>query len=509
MPVRNILAETRITAGGINAVFGQASLDLTPMLNVGHGCYILPDSESRTGNPGTKGKARIMNWSFLNRFNIFCVLGSGLCLGVLVCLVMLAGCNKGGESVDCPDRVLPADGWDDLPIAAPGADDWPWWRGPALNNIARGEQSPPLVWGAGKNILWRVTPGGKGHGTPCIWGDRIFLAGGDKAKKSISVMCLDRETGKEKWRTGVYRGELPKIHKDNSYASGMVACDGERVFFAYQTSEAIRMVALGLDGKVVWDEEVAKYSTVQGHSASPAIYKSAVIMTADCKGAARLVALHRKTGKVIWRVARPGDEESYASPLAARVAGRDQLFIIGPDNTRSYDPGSGKLLWECDGPAKFDAATVGIGKDVIYSTGGYPEKALLAIRADGSGDVTASHLKWKSDRKAGYVTSPLAAAAFVYAVADKGLMRCYDAKSGKVVWERHLHAPVYSSPVLVGERIYLFDRKGKGYVMQGGGTFKMLAENTLDNGAFATPVIVGGRIYLRTLGDLYCISGEK
>jgi len=452
-----------------------------------------------------------MNWDVSD---IFRARGSGFLVGVLlvfVCAVMLAGCNKGGESVDCPDRVLPADGWDDLPLAAPGAGDWPWWRGPTVNNVARADQNkkPPLVWGANKNILWRVSLDGKGHGTPCIWGDRIFLASGNKAKRNISVLCLDRETGKETWRTEVYSGELPRIHRDNSYASGMVACDGERVFFAYQTADAIRIVALGVDGKLVWDEEVAKYSTVQGHSTSVAIYKSAVIMTADCKGAARLVALHRKTGKVIWRVRRPGTTESYGSPLVAHVAGRDQLFIIGPNKTRSYDPGSGELLWLCDGPAQYDAATVGIGKDMIYATGGYPEKALLAIRADGSGDVTASHLKWKSDRKAGYVPSALVGGAFVYAVTDKGLIRCYDVFSGEVVWERHLHAPVYSSPVLVGERIYLFDRKGKGYVMRAGGTFRMLAENTLDDGVFATPVIVGGRIYLRTLGDFYSISAEK
>ena len=458
-----------------------------------------------------------MNWEFLNRFNIVCVRGSGLCVGaaVFACAVMLAGCGKGGggggagESVDCADRVSPVEGWDDLPAAAPGADDWPWWRGPAVNNVARADQSPPLAWGADKNILWRAAVEGKGHGTPCIWGDRIFLAAGDKAKKSISVLCLDRRTGKEQWRRDVYSGELPRMHNDNSHASGMVACDGERVFFAYQTADAVRMAALDVEGKAVWDEQVGEYTTVQGYSASVAIYKSAVITATDYKGAARLVALHRKTGKVIWRVARPGNKESYASPLVASVAGRDQLFIIGPDRTRSYDPGSGELLWLCDGPAEYDAATVAFGKDMVYSTGGYPEKALLAIGAEGGGNVTASHLRWKSDRKAGYVPSPLVGGAFVYAVADKGLIRCYDAAGGKVVWERHLQTPVYSSPVLVGERIYLFDRKGKGFVMRAGGTFEVLAENTLADGAFATPVIVGGRIYLRTLGDLYCISAKE
>ena len=449
-----------------------------------------------------------MNWNVLDGF-----WARGLVFGVL-CLVMLGGLGArtdragGAEKAGAVVEVAAVDGWDDLPAAKPGADDWPWWRGPSVDNVARADQATPIKWAPDKNILWRVKLGGKGHGTPCIWGERIFLPTGDKALGTITMICLDRQSGAEKWRTGVYSGKLPKIHRDNSYASGMAACDGERVFFAYQTADAIRIVALGVDGKLLWDEEVGKYRTVQGHSSSVAIYKSAVIMSTDYKGPAALVALHRKTGKVIWRVARPGNKESYASPLVARVAGRDQVFIIGPDNTRSYDAGTGEYLWECDGPAGFCAATVAFDKAVVYSTGGFPEKGLMAIKAGGKGKVSRTHLKWKSDRKAGYVPSPVAAGGFVYAVSDKGLMRCYQAKSGKVAWERNLKASFYSSPVLVGERIYLFDRKGKGFVLHAGGKFKMAAENKLDDGVFATPVISGGRIYLRTLGDLYCIGAK-
>ena len=143
---------------------------------------------------------------------------------------------------------------------------------------------------------------------------------------------------------------------------------------------------------------------------------------------------------------------------------------------------------------------------MIYATGGHPGKALLGIRADGSGDVTDTHLTWKSDRKAGYVPSPLLAGGLLYAVSDTGLMRCYDAASGEVVWQHDLDAKFYSSPVFVGERIYLFDQEAKGYVIKAGRRFELLAENSLPYGAFATPVICGSRIYLRTLGDFYCLA---
>ncbi len=447
-----------------------------------------------------------MNLSGIHRFFVSRSNGSRRWVTVvLACSLVSIACGK-----EKAEGILPAEGWDNLPVATPGADDWPWWRGPAFNNVARADQTPPVLqWGESKNILWRVSLAGKGHGTPCIWGDRIFLASGDKTRRTISMICLDRRTGKQLWGKRVYSGKLPKIHRDNSYASGSVACDGQRVFFAYQTPDAIRTVALSLAGEPVWDQEVAKYETVQGHSTSPVIYKSVVIVSADCKGAAKLVALHRKTGKRVWLANRPGDKESYGSPIVVKVAGREQLLIIGPDHTRSYDPNTGKFLWVCRGPAEYCGATVAFDKDKVYSTGGYPEKALLAIRADGKGDVTKTHLKWKSDRKAGYVPSPLLAGGLIYAVSDKGLMRCYRTDSGKVVWERNLKRAFYSSPVLVGDRIYVFDRnKGSGFVIQTGVEFKLLAENKLAKGAFATPVIVGGRIYLRTLGDLYCI-GKK
>jgi len=190
------------------------------------------------------------------------------------------------------------------------------------------------------------------------------------------------------------------------------------------------------------------------------------------------------------------------------VAGRVQVVVIGGKKTSSYDPANGALLWRCDGPADYCAATVAFDKDTVYATGGYPQKGLLAIRADGSGDVTKTHLRWKSDRKAGYVPSPLLHKGLLYAVSDKGLMRCYDTTKGNVVWEHAAKAPFYSSPVLVGDRIYVFDREGKGYVLKTGRQFALLATNELPAGAFATPVILDGRIYLRTLKDFYCLGTQ-
>jgi len=405
-----------------------------------------------------------------------------------------------------PEAVVERAPIDDLPAATAAEGDWPWWRGPGLDNIAAADQDPPQAWSETKNVRWRVKLPGRGHATPCLCGDRIFLPAADKEQDVIWMLCLDRDSGDQLWQTEVWRGSLPKIHANNSHASATPACDGERVYFPYQTETDVRLVALDLEGQIVWNETVAPYTSVQGYSASPALYKSAVIVPTDGSKPNKLTALHRETGKVIWQVPRPDDHECYASPLVARVAGREQLIIIGPDKTRSYDPETGKFLWECDGPTQFNAATVAFGDDTIYATGGYPGKALLAIRASGSGDVTETHLTWKSDKKAGYVPSPLLQDGLLYAVSDTGLLRCYDAVLGDVLQERDLDAKFYSSPVGVGDRIYVFDREGKGYIFKAGRTIELVAENDLPDGVFATPVICGGRIYLRTLGDFYCLE---
>jgi len=398
---------------------------------------------------------------------------------------------------------------DDMPPAQADPNDWPWWRGPTKNNIAPTDQNPPISWSKTTNVLWRTALPGAGHGTPCVVGRRVVLAAGDTRARTISVICLDRATGKQVWRTVVYRGKLPKIHKDNSHASATVACDGERLFFPYQTADSLKLAALDMEGKIVWNKTIGPYESVQGYSASVAMHKSAVIVPLDIKGPSKLTALHRKTGDVVWEIKRSGIHETYASPLVARVAGRDQVFIIGPDNTSSYDADTGKALWTCKGPAQFCGAVVAFDADRVYSTGGWPERSLLAIRANGSGDVTKTHVAWEGDKKVGYVPSPLLHNGLLYAVSDKsGLLRCYAAPTGKILWSTDLDAPFYSSPVWAAGKIYLFDRKGKGYVFQAGRALKHLATNTLPDGAFATPIILESKIIIRTITDIYCLAAK-
>jgi len=422
-------------------------------------------------------------------------------------MLTLTGTAQEGKLPD----IEPKAGWDTLPPAKTATADWPWWRGPNLDNIAPAGQKPPVAWGADSNVLWRVKLPGVGHSSPCIVGDRIYITSGEKSKTQAAVwlFCLERATGRTVWQTEIYKGPAPRMHPDNSMASATPAGDGERVFVPYQSSTSVVATAVGRDGKVLWSRTVSPYNTIQGYSASPSFYKSAVIVPVEGPKGCYLTALHRQTGEVVWRKTLRAAIESYGPAVVRRVAGRDQLLLIGGTSTRGYDPENGALLWECEGPARTCVATPVVDDDTVYATGGYPGRKFLGIRADGKGDVPKSHLRWSGDAKAGYVPSPVLYGGLLYAVADQGLMRCYDAKDGRVLWEQDFKVPFYSSPTLAGNSVYAFDRKGKGFIIPTGRTAGPIVTNSLPHGAFATPVFLEGRMYLRTLGDFYCIGDKQ
>lgn len=397
--------------------------------------------------------------------------------------------------------------WDDLPPAQPSANDWPWWRGPNRDNIAPARQSPPARWSATENVIWKTAVPGEGHGSPCVWGDRIFLPTSDREAQTQSLLCYDRKTGRQLWQTELHRGGFVKLHKKNTHASATPACDGRQVFMTFVIENAIWLDALDLDGKIVWQKRLGDFRSMHGFAASPLIHRSLVIVAADSMMKSFLVAVHRRTGEVIWRVGRPSyDLGTYASPTAGRVAGREQLLIHGPHKVFSHDPATGALLWSCDGPSESASSTMTFGERLVYSSVGYPKRNLLCIRADGSGDVTQTRVAWSKEGGMAYVPSLLLADGLLYMVEDSGKAACFEADTGKVVWEAKLDGKFSSSPVLAGGHIYVVSEKGVMFVFKPGRRFVLEAANDLGDGGFATPVLLDGRIYLRTQQSLYCLG---
>jgi hypothetical protein len=404
--------------------------------------------------------------------------------------------------------VTHASAVNDLPPIRPAADDWPWWLGPNRNNIAAAGQDPPVRWSETENVVWKIDVPGRGHGSPCLWGDRIFLPSADDEAQVQYVLCYDRAGGKKLWQTEVHRGGFMRSNRKNSHASSTPACDGRYVFMPFMVQEGVWLTALDFTGKIAWQKRLGDFKPLHGFDASPLVYKSLVIIQADSVQGPFLAAVHRLSGQIVWKIERPDYKlGSYASPTLGHVAGRDQLLTHGPHKVYSYDPASGDLLWTCDGPAELTSNTMNLGDRLVFAAGGYPKKSLLAIRADGSGDVTDTHVAWSLKGKTAYVTSMLLVDELLYMVEDGGEATCFEAATGKVLWQTDLHGAFSSSPVLAGGHVYIANEEGLVHVFKAtGDKFEPVAQNDLADGGFATPAICGNCIYLRTLHHLYCLG---
>lgn len=396
--------------------------------------------------------------------------------------------------------------------AFPGPDDWPWWRGPTRNGVAPPGPPPPLKWSATANVLWKAPLPGRGHGSPTVVGDRIYLATADETKRIQSVLGLDRASGKILWVRDLHQGEIDKrANKRSSNASSTVACDGRRLFVNFKWKGSVHTSALDLNGKVLWQKEITPYVTHQGFGTSPAIYGRAVLVNADNKGGGRFVALDRETGAILWQHQRPA-LPNYASPIILRAAGKEQLFLTGCDMVSSFDPHTGKKLWEVKGATtECVTSTVTDGR-VIITSGGYPDNHIAAVLADGSGKEI-----WRQRTRV-YVPSMVLFEKHLYSVGDDGVAQCTRLADGEVLWKERLGGTFNSSLVLVGDRIYGFDQEGQGFVFKATPEkLDLLAQNRLGDDVFATPAICNGRLYHR-VGEmqdgrrreyLYCLGAKK
>jgi outer membrane protein assembly factor BamB len=400
-----------------------------------------------------------------------------------------------------------------FPAYVPEKNDWPWWRGPNRNGVAAADQRVPVRWSERQNVLWKSSLPGRGHSSPTVVGNQIFLATADERQQVQSVVACNRATGKLLWQTEISRGGFPKTHRKNTHATCTVACDGERLFVAFHHHARLTLAALDLRGKKVWTKDIGPFDPrvyQYGYAPSPLIYDSVVIVAADYEKGGYIAGYDRKSGRRVWRVARP-EKLSFSSPVVANVAGRDQLLISGCELLASYNPKTGNKLWAFPATTMATCGTMVWMDNLVFASGGYPKAETICMKADGSGKVV-----WKNRQKC-YEQSMLAYDGHIYALTDQGIAYCWRAADGQQMWRERLRGPVSSSPVLVGDTIYQPVENGTTYVYKASPKkFELLAENKLGNSGFATPTICGNRIYIRTTQSvggrqqdvLFCVGQE-
>ena len=395
-----------------------------------------------------------------------------------------------------------------LPTLALHAENWPQWRGPRLDGTSA-DPAPPTKWSASENITWKTTLPGEGHASPIVWNDRIFTVSADEKTNERLLICLDRANGSILWKSTVLTAPLEPIHRLNSHASSTPATDGERIFTAFLDKDQAVVTAHDFSGKQLWLKRPGRFSSMHGFCSSPIVHRDKVIVNCDHDGDGYIVALARADGRELWRIDRPNKTRSYCVPLIRTIAGRTQMVLSGSKCVASYDPDTGKLLWIMDGPTEQFVASLVFNEraGLFFLTAGYPQHHILAIRPDGTGNVTDSAIAWRTNKGAAYVPSPIAEGDWCLVVSDSGVAHCFAAATGEIAWQERTgeqHASLIASQGLV----YFLNDNGVTNIVRPGAKFDLVAKNEIGEPAFASPAFSEGQIFIRGEKNLFCIGAR-
>ena len=401
-----------------------------------------------------------------------------------------------------------------FPLAEPrpGSEDWPWWRGTHRNNFVP-EGQAPLRWTPSENVVWQTRVPGRGHASPIVWDGRVYVTAADEARRSLLLMCLDRQTGESIWQTELQRGRLATLGPRASQASATPACDGERIFVASPLNDELTVSAVDLAGRMVWQRSLGTFATSRGYAAAPVLWGSLVIVSAEQSGRAldpwsggsHLTALHRATGKVVWKIPRQAGE-SRGTPVVARIAGREQLILTGKPGVSAYDPANGQELWNCRWNADRAVGSVAFDEQCVYASIRNPQEQVLCIRADGKGDVTATHVVWRENRAASEGPSPLVCGDELLILSDEGTLTSLEKSTGKVRWKKRLTGTFVASPIGVGPYVYCVSESGSVFVIDRRARGEITAENPVGRGSLAAPAVSGNSLIFRSEAGLLMVQ---
>jgi outer membrane protein assembly factor BamB len=413
-------------------------------------------------------------------------------------------------------------------------DAWPHWRGP----LATGEApraDPPLTWDEKTNVRWKVKLPGRGSSTPIVLGDRVFvLAAADTGRKAAPddlpkqdprferktsppstyhqflVLCLDRATGKERWRK-VAAEAVPHEghHPTHSYAAGSPVTDGRRLYVSFGSRGVF---CYDLDGKLIWQRDLGVMWTrlAWGEASTPAVHGDTVVVVRDHEGQSGIVALDARTGKTRWQKDRD-EPTAWSTPLIVEHGGRAQVIVNATNKSRAYDLETGEIVWQCGGHTVNTIPSPVVHDGLAICVSGYRGSLAWAVPLASKGEMTGKET-WKHGRGTPYVPSPLLAGGRLWFTStNTSVLTILEARTGKVVLDRERLPNVssfYASPVAAKGRVYFVGRDGTTLVVRQDAKAEPLAVNRLDDQTDASPALAGRQLFLRGHGHLYCLEAR-
>jgi outer membrane protein assembly factor BamB len=393
---------------------------------------------------------------------------------------------------------------------------WPQWRGPLATGAAP-EGQPPVRWSETDNVRWKVELPGRGHSTPIVWGQKVFVTSaepaGDGGRLRFLVLALDLATGELLWQRDA-RQDAPTTHShpDSSWASPSPVTDGEVVCASFGS---FGIFCYDLDGQLLWSKDLGDLATRRdfGEGSSPLLAGEALVVNWDHEGDSFIVALDRRTGRELWRHGRD-EVTSWSTPLAVEVDGRTQVVVSASGRIRGYDLASGEEIWQAAGMTLNVVPSPVAGDGLVFAASGFRGNALLALELAGAeGDLTGGpRVRWSHDRDTPYVPSPLLYRGILYFLKhNRGILTAVDAAGGEVLYGPERLEGVegaYASPVAAGDRLYVLGRNGATCVLRHGRRLEVLAVNRLDDRFEASPAVAGDTLLLRGHRFLYALAEE-
>ena len=402
------------------------------------------------------------------------------------------------------------------PAAAFAAEEpWPQFLGPAANGSCR-QADLPLAWSETKNVRWKTAIHDRGHSSPVIWDRQIWLTTATEDGKQMYALCVDGDSGRIVHDLRVFTVEKPEhINALNSYASPTPVVEEGRVYVHFGTYGTACLDTAS--GKTLWSRRDLHCNHFMGPGSSAFVYKDLLILNFDGTDVQYVTALDKRTGETVWKTNRSTDyakaegdrRKAYSTPTVID-AGGPQLISCGAYAAESYVPESGKEIWKVCYPGGYsNVSRPLLGQGLLYLNTGFDHPEIWAVRPDGRGDVSGSHIAWKfKEKNLPLKPSMVLAGELLFFVNDTGIATCLEAKTGAAVWRERIRGSFSASPLASPGRIYFFDQDGKTTVIAPQRKLNVLAVNQLDGSFMASPAVTGKALILRTQTHLYRIEND-